>query len=172
MTANNSLERQKNSLETMSQRYSQAETLEKGLMLMAQIFSKELIPEEVTAWKVALSKQPAPAIEWAFKDYLEAGQYFPRPAEISERIQQWHRERKALETDRLMEDCRQTRERLQAEGLPNGEEQIAEVWKMANAIAKKFPEPEPNRRNELQQKLDAAITKRREAKLQSSSTGK
>lgn len=62
------------------------------LDLAAKMTNYELMPQEGRLWAETLSRHPAEAIEWAFIEYLKVGQFFPKPAEILERIATWHRQ--------------------------------------------------------------------------------
>jgi hypothetical protein len=137
-------------------------SLARMLDLAAKMTSYELMPEEGRLWAQKLSNQPPEAIEWAFSNFLETGRYFPKPAEISERIKLWHTQRKQSETDRLMDECRQTREKLKEAGLLSGEDQIQDLRTRILQVARKLPDTPPTRRQELKQRLDAALTKRAE----------
>lgn len=71
-----------------------------------------------------------------------------------------------------MELNRKTRERLKAAGMPAGEEQLDSIKKKLVEIAQSFPDTPPTRRKELRQKLDAALTKRADAKSPNNSTAR
>jgi hypothetical protein len=159
-----SLLRQNNSLNLISPQ-SLPTAIEKQLILAGQVFSKHLVPEEIELWETSLSKQPAEAVEWAFTEHLKVGQFFPKPAEILERVREWHTQRRASEQQQAMDTARWTREQLKSEGLPAGVEQFAGMMKRLVEVAQKWPEPlPPMRRVELKERLARAQAEREASK--------
>ena len=72
-----------------SSRQAWLEIIAKVLDLAAVIHGKELTQTEVEFWKQTLSKYKREHIERAFHEQLGESIYFPKPAEIRERIQQF-----------------------------------------------------------------------------------
>lgn len=104
---------------------------------------KELTPREEDFWLEKLEKFPPVAIKAAFEKYLETEVFFPKPAQILALMKgetDHFAERELAETARQLEENRQTRESLAAEGLPSGIDQYQSLMKQAQERIKKLPD--------------------------------
>lgn len=96
------------------------------------------MPRENRLWILTLERFQPEEIEWAFNQYLTKSHFFPKPADILEMIQSKrvaeHVKRQEQETNQLMEECREIREKLKVAGEPYGLELYRSI--MAQALAK------------------------------------
>jgi hypothetical protein len=58
----------------------------RGLDLAAAVLGKDLLPEEVEFWQETLANYKPEHIATAFREHCRIEMYFPRPAEIVDRI--------------------------------------------------------------------------------------
>lgn len=120
---------------------------------------KELTPREQDFWLEKLERFQPEAIKAAFEKYLETEVFFPKPAQILELLignTNHFAERELAETVRQMEENRQARERLQAEGLPSGIDQYQSLMKRAEDSIKHMPDcpwMTDAARNEMKEKV-------------------
>lgn len=79
---------------------SQDLVLGKMLDLSAQLMAREVIPGEIRLWSETFKGTNPATLELAFRDYLKTAKFFPKPGDITERIE-FVREKMRSETDEL-----------------------------------------------------------------------
>jgi hypothetical protein len=116
-----------------------------SLDLAVAVMKTELTKPEVQLWRELLQPYPATAIQWAFREYLKAAVFFPKPADIIALIDTWKRnERRRVEDEKKRADDEETARR-RARGETFGWAQIVKQYKhIFDKMA--MPEPEPTRR--------------------------
>jgi hypothetical protein len=125
---------------------SSSEMASAMILLATGVLRATVTDEEAQYWRGTLLQYPAPAIRWAFLEYLRTGKYFPRPADIVELLDQWIRDRRdeheaqkrrleaaTLETARrhgdlfgwgdVLQRCKALLERMAMPAAPEGQRQ-------------------------------------------------
>lgn len=128
-------------------------TVLKLLDLAAQTLGKELSSGESRLWLKGFQYERPEALEWAFQEFFfgklvdregnVSGKFFPRPAEIGALLQRYKErttaQRVAAEQQRMLDENRETRRRLEAAGQPAGLAQYRELMKECLEKAKRMP---------------------------------
>jgi hypothetical protein len=121
----------------------------------------ELMTLETDLWMDKLSREQPEAIKYAFDQWAAESEFFPKLPRILELVSEFHGNttaaRELRETARQIEENRRTREKLEAEGLPHGTEQLHQVLKQAMERIKSIPDYpwlSEERRKELREKLE------------------
>jgi hypothetical protein len=126
-------------------------SLPQSVIMLAQMLDRavamtghELTKLEADLWMDKLSRQPVEVIKYAFDQWASESEFFPKLPRILELVAEFHGNtaaaRKLKETARRNEENRNTRERLKAEGLPYGNEQLRQVLKQAMERVKSMPD--------------------------------
>jgi hypothetical protein len=131
-------------------------------------------------WIWVLQAYEPRLIQQAFHKWVKKSKHMPVPSEILEMLDAMvEAERQAFaakETQRYLDELRVTRERLAAEGLPQGPEQLHGILQQAAGMVKSFPSlPHPNRAWAAKQALARALQakeKKPSAKVDGSARGK
>jgi len=109
-------------------------------------------------WIFVLQEYPPHCIEQAFHQWVKKSKHMPVPSEIIEILDDMiaaeRRAAAASETTYYLNELRETRRRLENEGLPYGQAQFHSILRKAVEIAKNFPEPpDATRAHELKERF-------------------